>query len=173
MPEPVIIANRPLTARLLLPLWIIQTAMGLVFALAGLRLLGPGENGAAAVLIILGLVLAAAGVVMTGLSWRSAWLKGPAIEMTAEGFRDRRLSDQLIPWAALSWKLVFNGRGHAVQIDVAEPWRGNLGGFWAQRALGRFNRLFRHPEFTVLTLGTGRSAHAIAALLARFKPATS
>jgi hypothetical protein len=171
MTDAVTLPNHPLTARLLLPVWVVQTGMGLVFALAGLRLLGPGENGGAAVLIILGLVLAAAGVVMTALSWRSAWLKGTAIEMTAEGFRDRRLSAELIPWEAVSWKLVFNGRSHAVQIDIAAPWRERLSIFWAQRALGRFNRLLRHPEFTVLTLATGRSAHDIAALITPFKPA--
>ena len=36
--------------------------------------------------------------------------------------------------------------------------------------MGRFNRLFKYPELSVVTLGTGRTAHQLADLMARVKP---
>jgi hypothetical protein len=171
MSEPVVIENRPLLARLLLMFWVAEIGVGLLFALAGARLLGPSENGGAVILILMGLVLVAAGVLMTGLCWRVARIRGAAIEMTAEGLLDRRLAERLIPWEALSWKVIFNGRSYSLQLTVANTLRHKVGILWYQRALGLFSRLFRHPEFTVTTLGTGLSAHELASHMERFKPA--
>jgi hypothetical protein len=172
MPEPVIIPSRPFWARVLLPFWMLQVAMGGLFAAAGIRLLGPGENGGAAILILMGLLLAAAGVVLTGLTWRIARLRGPAIEMTAEGLLDRRLARQRIPWEALAWKIIFNGRSYSVQLDVAEPARSGLGVYWHQRAAGLVSRMLRQPEFSVVSMGTGLSAHEIGKRMERFRPPT-
>ena len=36
--------------------------------------------------------------------------------------------------------------------------------------MGRFNRLFNYPELTVLTLGTGKTAHQLGDLMARYHP---
>jgi hypothetical protein len=153
--------------------WVAEIGVGLLFALAGWRLLGPSENGGAAILILMGLVLVAAGVVMTGLCWRVARIRGAAVEMTAEGLLDLRLAKRRIPWEALTWKVIFNGRSYSLQLDVAAPFRREAGILWYQRGLGLFSRMLRHPEFTLSTLGTGLSAHEIAARMEAFKPALS
>lgn len=172
MPAPVLIANRPMLPRLLLLFWVAEIAVGLLFAAAGNMLLGPGENGGAAVLIVMGLVLTVAGIIMSGHCWRIASLSGNAIEMTDDGLTDRRLSTHSIPWDSISWKVIFNGRAYAVQIDIAEPVRSTARIGWPARALGLITRLLRQPEFTVAALGTGLSAHDIAERMATFRPPT-
>ncbi|MFN4141959.1 hypothetical protein, partial [Aestuariivirga sp.] len=148
---------------------LLQAAMGLIFALTGARWLGPSENGMAILLMGMGLLLAAAGLVLAGLAWRIAWLRGPALELTEEGLRDRRLSPDVIPWDAISWRVMFNGRSYSLQFDVAEAQRKILRIYWPHRAMALFNRLMRHPEFTVVTLGTGLTAEAIGARMNSFK----
>ena len=169
MPAPVNIPNKPFWARLLVPFWAIEVLMGLYFAWIGLSRLGPGENGMAVLLLVMGLLLAAAGVVMTGLAFRVALLKGNALEFTDEGFRDHRLSPGLIPWEALRWKIIFNGRGHSLQFDLEPDFRKGFRAYWHQRAMARFNRLFKQPEFTVVTLGTGLNARDIGKRLEAYK----
>ena len=168
MPAPVMIANRPMLPRLLLLFWVAEVAVGLLFAWAGRGLLGPGENGGALVLIIMGLVLALAGIIMAGHCWRIAGLTGSAIEMTETGLLDRRLAAHPIPWQAISWKVIFNGRSYALQMDVAEPARSAAAITWSAKALGLFSRLLRQPEFNVTTLGTGLSAHDLGERMAAF-----
>lgn len=168
MPAPVIILNKPLWARIFTVLWGIEVLAGLGFAAGGFGLLGKGETGVAVVLIIAGLLLTIVGVVMTGISWQAARLTGPAIEMLPEGFRDRRITETVIPWSNLTWKVVFNGRAYSLQFDVDKDVRKTLHVYWAQRAMGVFNRSFNYPELTVLTLGTGKSAHQLGEILARF-----
>ena len=169
MPAPVLIPNRPMLPRLLLLFWVAEIAVGLLFAAAGYGLLGPGENGGAVVLMLMGLVLCLAGVIMAGHCWRIASLTGNAIEMTDAGLIDRRLSARQIPWEAISWKVIFNGRSYALQMDLAEPERSHAGIAWPARALGLFSRLMRQPEFNVAALGTGLSAHDIGEHMARFR----
>ncbi len=36
--------------------------------------------------------------------------------------------------------------------------------------MGHFNHLFKYPELSVVTLGTGRTAHQLADLMACVKP---
>lgn len=169
MPAPVTIPNRPFWARLLVPLWAVEVLMGLYFAWIGFSRLGPAENGMAVLLLVMGLLLAAAGVAMTGLSWQVARLSGPALEFTAEGFRDHRLAPVLIPWQALRWKVIFNGRGHSLQFDLEPDFRKGFQAYWHQRAMARFNRLFKQPEFTVVTLGTGLTARQIGRRMEAFR----
>lgn len=171
MPAPVLIACRPLVPRLLLLFWIAEIVVGALFFLAGVNLLGPQENGGAVVLMLMGLVLVAAGLVAGSQCWRAATISGHAIEMTEAGLLDRRLSARIIPWEAIGWKLLFNGRSYAVYISVSEPGRSEAGIAWHARAAGLFNKLLRHPEFSVASLGTGLSAHEIAQRMAAFKPA--
>ncbi len=83
---------------------------------------------------------------------------------------DRRIADQLIPWPAIIWKVVFNSRAYSLQIDVRAPERQALNVYWEQRLMGRCNRLFKYPELTVVTSGTGHSTHQLAAMMVRFKP---
>ena len=170
MPDPVFIANRPFRARILSAFWIAETGIGLAFAATGMGWLGPGENGIAVVMICGGLLLATSGVVLAATATRIARLDGPAIVMKGAGFIDRRIGEQLIPWQAISWKLIFNGRAYSLQFDIAPPWRKRLRIYWEQRLIGRVNRMFKYPELTVATLGTGLGAHDLAAHMKRFKP---
>lgn len=156
--------------RLLLLFWLAEIAVGLLFALAGYELLGPGENGGAMVLMLMGAVLTLAGIIMAAHCWRIARLSGTAIEMTDAGLLDRRLADRSIPWEAIGWKVIFNGRSYAVQMNVAEPARSAAGIAWHARALGLFSKLLRQPEFNVPALGTGLSAHDIGSRMSAFKP---
>lgn len=110
MPEPVIIANCPFWARISAVFWVIEIAVGLSFAAGGAGYIGSGENGVALVLVFCGLLLAGAGAVLAATSFRIWRLNGPAIEMRDDGFIDRRIADRLIPWPAITWKLVFNSR---------------------------------------------------------------
>lgn len=169
MPQPVFIANRPLLPRLLLMFWVAEIAVGLLFAAAGYELLGPSENGGAIVLMLMGAVLSLAGIVMAGHCWRIARLAGNAIEMTDAGLLDRRLSTHPIPWEAISWKVIFNGRSYALQMDVTESARSAARIAWPARALGLFSRLLRQPEFTVAALGTGLSAHDLGRHMSSFR----
>jgi hypothetical protein len=170
MPDPVIIINRPFWARVFTVIWIVEVVAGLGFAAGGIGMLGAHETGVAAVLIVAGLLLAAVGVVMAGLSIQAARLKGPAIEMRPEGLLDRRIAAQIIPWEAISWRIVFNGRAYSLQFDVAQVQRNDLRLYWAQAAMGQFNRMFSYPELTVLTLGTGHTAHQLGNQMDRFCP---
>ena len=114
-------------------------------------------------------MLVLAGIVMAGHCWRIASLTGNAIEMTEAGLMDRRLSARPIPWEAISWKVIFNGRSYALQMDVAEPARSAAGIGWPSRALGLFSRMLRQPEFNMAVMGTGLSADDIGQRIAAFK----
>jgi len=169
MPAPVLIANRPTLPRLLLLFWVAEIAVGLLFVAAGYEVLGPSENGGAAVLMLMGLLLTLSGIIMVGHCWRIARLAGNAIELTDAGLLDRRLSAHPLPWDAISWKVIFNGRSYAVQMDVSEPARSAAEIAWPARALGLFSRMLRQPEFNVASLGTGLSAHDIGERMSSFK----
>ncbi|WP_373505654.1 hypothetical protein [Aestuariivirga sp.] len=172
MPDTVLIANKPFWARILAPFWVIETGSGLVFAWVGSSWLGGEENGVAWVLIAGGLLLAVAGVIMARLSWRVARLADAALELSDAGLLDRRLSPDLIPWEAIAWKVVFNGRSYSLQFDLTEPQRSGLAVYWDQKLVGRFNRLFGFPEFTAVTLGTGLTAHHLGECFSQFRPET-
>jgi hypothetical protein len=167
MPEPVIIANRPFWARIFAIFWLIEIAAGLGFAAS---CVAAKETGVAIALAVGGLLLAAVGTVMAASSLRIWRLKGPAIAMSGEGLIDNRIAPQSIPWTAITYKVVFNSRAYSLQFDVDPPAREAIDVYWEHRLMGKFNRLLKFPELTVLTLGTGRSAHEIAGLMARFRP---
>ena len=170
MPAPVLIPNQPLIARLLLLFWLAEIGVGVLFVVAGYGLLRPSENGGAATLIIMGVVLCLAGVVMAAHCWGIAKLTGNTIELTEFGLLDRRLSASPIPWEAISWKVIFNGRSYSLQMNIAEPERSKAGIAWSARALGLISRVLRQPEFAIAALGTGLSAHDIGARITPFKP---
>jgi hypothetical protein len=89
--------------------------------------------------------------------------------MSEAGFLDRRLADVVTPWDAVAWKIVFNGRSYSLQFDAAEPHGSSLRRHWDQRLMGRLNRLFKYPEFTILTLGTAKNVAELGALMSRFR----
>ena len=155
MAEPVIIENRRFWARVLTLFWVAEVIMGLGFAATGIGWLGGEDIGLAAVMIVCALLLAGVGVMMTALSWRIARLKGAAIEMSEAGFLDRRIAEAVTPWNAIAWKIVFNSRSYSLQFDAAAPHGAALRRHWDLRLMGRFNRFFKYPEFTVVTLGAG------------------
>jgi hypothetical protein len=86
-----------------------------------------------------------------------------------EGLLDRRLSRTVIPWDKVNWKILFNGRSYALKFDVEEPARQSLALSPMHRLAAAFSRVWRHPEFTVHTLGTGLSAHQIGEKLKNFR----
>ena len=56
------------------------------------------------------------------------------------------------------------------KADIREPARSAARIAWPARAAGLFSRMLRHPEFGIAALGTGLSAHDIAARMTAFKP---
>jgi hypothetical protein len=172
MPPPVVIDNQPFWARLLTVFWIAEAVLGLVFASVGVPWLGGSDAWAGAALVVGGVFLVAVGILMAAISWEVSRLRGPAIEMSAEGFRDRRLSEAIIPWDKMSWRLVFSGKSYSLQFDVAPEMRARIKLTWAHRWMSALNRLFGFPEYTVVTMGTGRSAGELDGMMRRFRNET-
>lgn len=164
MQEPIIIMNRPFWARALLLLCVIELVMGSLF------IYGGAAYGSS-IALTLGILIVALFAGLAWFSWPSAWLRGAVIEMGAEGLRDRRLSETVIPWETIRWKILFNGRSYSLKFDVAEPTLGMLRPSLPRRSLALLNRLVGYPAFTMATLGTGLSSHQLAARMERFKPA--
>lgn len=162
MADTVIIPNRPFWARALLFLCVIELAMGLLFMAAGLTQSSGLVLGLGALITVLFLWLAA-------FAWPIAWLREPAIELRPDGLLDRRLTRSVIPWEALRWKILFNGRAYSVKFDVTGPARQSLKLSPLHRLTAAAGRLWRLPEFTLHTLGTGFSAHQLGEKLKPFK----
>lgn len=162
MPEPIAIPNRPFWARALLVLCVIELGMGAVFIYAGFTRSSP-------LVLVLGVLMTALFIGLAAFAWPIAWLRGPAIEMREDGIIDRRLSPETIPWEAISWKILFNGRSYSLRFEVAEPVRQSLVLSPLHRLVAGFNRLLRQPGFTLHALGTGQSAHQLGEKLKRFK----
>ncbi len=169
MTEPVIIANRPFWPRVTTVFWALETAVGLLFAALGTAWLGGDENGAPVLMIVMGLMLALAGAVMTNVVWQAARLKGPAILASEHGFQDRRLSEQKIGWDHLQWKVVFNGRNWSLRFDIDDTLRSQFRVCWGNRVLALLNRALRYPAFGVMTLGTSMGTNDLSAVMSKFK----
>jgi hypothetical protein len=162
MADTVIIPNRPFWARALLFLCVIELAMGVLFMAAGFTQSSGLVLGLGVLITLLFLWLAA-------FAWPMAWLREPAIELRPEGLLDRRLARSVIPWEAVSWKILFNGRAYSVKFDVTGPARQSLNLPPLHRLTAIFSRLWRQPEFTLHTLGTGFNAHQLGEKLKQFK----
>lgn len=162
MPETLIIPNRPFWARALIFLCVIELGMGLLFVIAGI-------THSSGLVIVLGALITALFLGLATFGLPIAILTQPAIEMRPDGLLDRRFSQTLIPWEAISWKVVFNGRSYSLKFDVAEPTRQALALSPMQRLSAALSRAWRHPEFTLHTLGTGLSAHQLGEKLKNFK----
>ena len=162
MPETLIISSRPFWARALIFLCVIELGMGLLFIFAGI-------TRSSGLVLVLGTLITALFVWLAAFAWPIAILRDPAIEMRPEGLLDRRFSQGVIPWEAISWRVVFNGRSYSLKFDVAEPARLALALSPMQRLAAALNRAWRHPEFTLHTLGTGLSAHQLGEKLKTFK----
>ena len=165
MAEPVSISNRPFWAIVFTVFWVVEIVFGGFIIATGVSWLGGRENGAAVVIILGGVLVMAAGVMMVDVSWQVARLKGAAIEITPQGFRDRRLNETVIAWADITHKVVFNGRAYSLQFDLTPQARAGYCVSWGNRMMGALNRFFKYPEFTIVTLGTGKTAHEIARLM--------
>lgn len=163
MPETVIIPNRPFWARALLLLCAVEIGMGLLFIYAG-------ATQPSGFVLVLGCLITALFLWLAAFAWPIARLREPALELRPEGLLDRRLAPSVIPWEAISWKILFNGRAYSLKFDVAEHARQALSPSVPNQLAGRFNRLWRHPEFTIHTLGTGLSADQLGDKLKLFKP---
>lgn len=170
MRQPVIIENRSSWARILAVFWVAEVVLGLAFTAAGASWIGVEQPVLVAAILIGGLLLAAIGVPMAAGSRRIARLPGSAVEMSEDGFRDRRIAEVVTPWQAIAWKIVFNGRSYSLQFDVAEPYRNALRLHWDQRLLAFLNRALGYPEFTVVTLGTGHGVDELGRLMFQFRP---
>lgn len=166
MAESVIIRNRPIRASITVLIWGVESLAGVYLARLGIGWLGQAENGMAVLTILGGILLAAAGAVMTDIAWQAARLGGgPAITLTGSGIIDHRLSAIELAWRDVSYKIVFNGRAHSLQFDLSPIARASYRVSWGNRVMGLLNRAFGYPEFTLATLATGLSTHALGQLM--------
>jgi hypothetical protein len=148
-------------------LWTAGALGGLAALGGGLMFMADGEPLLFSLTMLAGgALLAVLGAMMAGLCWHTALAEGPVIAMSAEGFRDCRISPDRIAWEGLSWGLFYGGKGNrSLQFETPVP----IAVRWPMRLLARLNRLTGTPPYAVLSLGTGRSAAELAALMARFR----
>ncbi len=165
MLDPIIIPNRPFWARALLFLCVVELGMGLLFISAGI-------TQSSGFVLVLGGLITALFLWLAAFTWPIAWLREPALELRPEGLLDRRLTCSVIPWESVNWKILFNGRSYSLKFDVAEPSRTSLKLSPLHRLAAAFSRVWRHPEFTAHTLGTGLSAHQLGEKFKQFKAPT-
>lgn len=148
--------------------WFAEAVLGFGFGGYGLSIAGQEHWFLVATLLAGSALLVLFGLVMGAVSLAILRLDVPVIVMDAAGFRDRRLSDQTVPWKAMRWGVFSTGRGgQSLQfhVDAAMDYRTA----WPHRVLGAVNKALRHPPHTVMTLGTGRSVQELAEMFARFR----
>ena len=148
--------------------WYAEAAVGIALGGFGLTLLESEDGWLVAALLAGSAVLVTAGLLMGSVSLSTLRIKGPVIEMDRTGFRDRRLSEQVVPWKAMRWGVFSTGRGgSSLQFDVDSPVGYRVGR--ANRILAAINRTLRFPPYTVMPLGTGRSVAELAEMISRFR----
>lgn len=151
-------------ALLLCIFWAPVTGAALLFLLAGLWLV-PRNPLAGAVLTTCGAILLPITSAIVAICLHSLLMNGPILELGPDGFRDRRICDETLPWQQLSWRSVTTPRGPAPpQFRTNQP----IPARWPYRLLVALNTLLRQPPYAVLPLATGKSATELADLMARF-----
>ena len=173
MAERVTIEARRGWSRAMMFFWLIEAALGLFFAGLGAALLAEEDWWLCAAMAAAGLFLFLVGVMMAGVMGRVLRIRGPVIEMDAGGFIDRRISEQKVPWAEMSWGIVRNARfGDGLYFDVTRDFARTYRAARPMTWLSAFNRPFNYPPHAVLTIGTGKSLAELAGLMERFRPAS-
>jgi hypothetical protein len=103
-------------------------------------------------------------------AWYTLRFKHEMVVFDTSGFCDRRISPNLIPWADLEWRTAIGGKSVSLMFDVKPAIRQELVLTFPARQLAVLNRLTGYPQFTVMSLGTGKSAMELASLMSQFKP---
>lgn len=166
MPDPIVIPVTRFWPRALALFWAAETALGLFFTGLGLAWIGQEEWLLTATLVLTGLFLALIGLMMFGVTWATVRVRGPVIEIGMAGLRDRRVSDETIPWESLRWGIFSTLRGGLSLQFHAD----GVGGIkWGSRLQGAFNRPFGYPPYTLMTLGTGMSLVEFAGMISEFR----
>lgn len=169
-PETIALSGTRFWPRVMFGFWLAEAALGFAFAAKGAYSIGDEPLIFPAALIVGGAFLASAGLLMAAVCWAAMRPGGPAVEMTSEGFRDRRIADQLIPWSGIRWGIVATPRGsNSLQFDVDPVTAKQLRPRWGMKWMGKLNRLFGYPEFTVMPLGTGKSIDHLAGLMSEYR----
>lgn len=168
LPPTLVVPNSPLVVRAFGVFWTAEAVLGLAFAAYGAFF---GEEGwFVAIMVGLGLFLAAVGTVLAVLTFDRARIKGPLLTIGPDGLRDAGVSDRLIPWRALSWRHEVYFRGAAIMYEVDEMITGPLAPSLPIRILAAANRAFGYGRFSLMTMGTGKSLEELARFLSAYKP---
>lgn len=173
MAERVTIEARRGWSRAMMIFWAIEALFGLFFAGLGAVFLASEPWWLCAALVAAGLFLFLVGVMMAGVMGRVLRIRGPVIEMDGEGFIDRRISEQKVPWPEMRWGIVRNARfGDGLYFDVNRGFAATYRVAPPIAWLSAYNRPFSYPPHPVLTVGTGKSLEELAELMAQFSPAS-
>ena len=171
MADSVSIENKPFWARFFTVFWAIEAVMGLVFAALGFSWLGGQENGVAWVLIVIGLHARRGQRHDDGRVLARRPPQGHGHRDDRAGFpRPAAVADPDPVGRPLTWAVVFNGRSYSLQFDLTPEIRSRYRVSWGNRMAAAMNRAFRYPEFTVMTLGTGKGISQLDQLMRQFKP---
>jgi hypothetical protein len=152
-------------AVLLCIFWAPVAGAALIFLLGGLWLL-LSRPLAGAILATCGVILLPITTAMLAICLQCLRLDGPLIELSPDGLRDRRISEETLPWERLIWRAVATPRGPAPpQFWTDRP----IAARWPYRLLAILNMVLRQPPYTVLPPATGKTAAELAALMSRFR----
>ncbi len=152
-------------ALLLCIFWAPVVGAALIFLLGGLWLL-LSRPIAGAILVTCGTILLPITTAMLAICLQCLRLEGPLVELGSDGLRDRRISDETLPWDRLTWRSVTTPRGPAPPQFRTEL---RIDARWPYRLLAVLNMVLRQPPYTVLPLATGKSAAELAELMSRFR----
>ncbi len=152
-------------ALLLCIFWAPVAAAALAFLLGGLWLM-PGKPLAGGILAACGAILLPITAAMFAICLRCLRLDGPILEFGPNGLMDRRICDDPLPWATLTWRSVVTPRGPSPpQFHTNRA----VAAHWPYRLLAILNLALRQPPYAVLPLATGKTAGELADLMARFR----
>ena len=120
---------------------------------------------------VLGVVWAAPFAVLALALLKRRHDRDPVVTVSAEGLRDRRISDQTFAWAAISRVEGFDAENVAfVGLEFHNPKTELRTAKWHWRLFAPMHRLLRFPSITLqMSLLDGSDADVLAAI-ARFRP---
>lgn len=170
LPPTLVVPNSPRIVRAYGVFWAAEAVLGIAFAAYGA--ISGGEDWYVAIMVGLGLFLAAVGTVLAVLTFARARIRGPLLAIGPDGFLDAGVSGRLIPWRALSWRYEVYFRGAAIMYDVDETITGPLALSLPIRILAAANRAFGYGRFSLMTMGTGKSLGELEKLLSAYKPSS-
>ncbi|MCC0014451.1 MAG: hypothetical protein H6877_14235 [Rhodobiaceae bacterium] len=149
--------------------WLVQLAIGVSACFAGLYF--SSQN------TIFGLVLAGTGVILALVSvgfLSDVWFRMnsnlPTIEVSADGFLDRRLSREPIPWDEIAGIPYYWYRQRSLAVILKDSANPRISPILALRLMERYGKMLDMPGYTVIVKGSDATIETVEAAIRRFAP---